>query len=102
MTDFLQSMISSTKQVGKLFLLAASFFLVFNVWKIQLEERELNYTEPRNASQWAVELKNKESFKKLFKPIKLKKLKFEEIVFQFSELESFLPERRGRSAGGRV
>ena len=72
----LQSMGSSTQQVVKLFLLAASLYLVFNVWKIQLEERNLNYTRPRNATQWAMELKNKESFKgkKISEPIKLKYL----------------------------
>ena len=60
----LSSMSSSKQNVGKLFLLAASLYLVLNVWKIMLEERNLNYSEPRNATQWAVELKNKGKFRK--------------------------------------
>ena len=50
---------SAVQNVGKLFLLTASLYLVLNVWNIMLEERNLNYSEPLNASQWAVELRNK-------------------------------------------
>ena len=56
------TMITSTQQVSKLFLLAASFYLAFKVWKLLLDERNLNHSQHRNSSQWAVELKNKEHF----------------------------------------
>ena len=57
------TMITSTQQVSKLFLLAASFYLAFKVWKLLLDERNLNHSQHhRNSSQWAVELKNKENF----------------------------------------
>ena len=60
----MSAMSSSTQQVSKLLLLAASFYLALNVWKILLEERNLNHSQHRNSSQWAVELKNKENFEK--------------------------------------
>ena len=56
------TMITSTQQVSKLFLLAASFYLAFKVWKLLLDERNLNHSQHRNSSQWAMELKNKENF----------------------------------------
>ena len=54
-------MSSSTQHMSKLLLLAASFYLAFNIWKIILEERNLDFSETRNSTQWAVELKNKEN-----------------------------------------
>ena len=47
--------------MSKLLLLAASFYLAFNVWKIMLEERNLDFSVTRNSTQWAAELKNKEN-----------------------------------------
>lgn len=57
-------MSSSKQNVGKLFLLAASLYLVLNVWKTMLEERNLNEPRNSNVTQWAVELKNKGKFRK--------------------------------------
>ena len=54
-------MSSSTQHMSKLLLLAASFYLAFNVWKIMLEERNLDFSVTRNSTQWAAELKNKEN-----------------------------------------
>ena len=38
-------MSSSTQQINKLLLLAASFYLAFNIWKIILEKRNLDFSE---------------------------------------------------------
>ena len=51
-------MSSYTLKVSKLLLLAVSLCLVLNVRKILLQERNLDHSEPRNASQWAMGLKN--------------------------------------------
>ena len=54
-------MSSSTQHMSKLLLLAASFYLALNIWKIILEERNLDFSDTRNSTQWVVELKNKEN-----------------------------------------
>ena len=49
------------QKVSKFLLLAVSLCLVLTVWKILLQEGNLDSSEPRKTSQWAMELKSKEN-----------------------------------------